>query len=73
MGIENDSPNNNIDRFKCVSMLPEDEQGWATVRPSNDTDIDWGKVALGTREYEKHCATDANANDGLDFIARFNK
>ena len=59
--------------FKFVSILPEDETGFCTVRPHSDLGEDWGQTALTTGGFQDYCNIDAHTDAGLAKIAGFNK
>ena len=59
--------------FKFVSILPEDETGFCTVRPHSDLGEDWGQTALTTEGFQGYCNIDAHTDAGLAEIAVFNK
>ena len=59
--------------FKFVSILPEDETGFCTVRPHSDLGEDWGQKALTTGGFQDYCNIDAHTDAGLAKIAEFNQ
>ena len=58
--------------YKFVSILPEDETGFCTVRPHSDLGEDWGQKALTTGGFQDYCNIDAHTDAGLAKIAEFN-
>jgi len=56
-----------------VSILPEDETGLCTVRPSSSASEDWGQIALTTGGFQDYCKINAHTDEGLDKIAEYNK
>ena len=58
--------------FKFVSILPEDETGLCTVRPSSSASEDWGQDALTAEGFQDYCKINAHTDAGLVKIAKYN-
>ena len=58
--------------FKFVSILPEDETGLCTVRPSSSASEDWGQEALTTGGFQDYCKINAHTDERLVKIAEYN-
>ena len=58
--------------FKFVSILPEDETGLCTVRPSSSASKDSGQNALTEEGFQDYCKINAHTDAGLVKIAEYN-
>ena len=59
--------------FKFVSILPEDETGFCTVRPLSEAGEDCAQEALTTGGFQDYCKINAHTDAGLTEIAEYNK
>jgi len=55
-----------------VSILPEDETGFCTVRLPSSAGKDWGQEALTTGGFQDYCKINAHTDERLVKIAEYN-